>query len=499
MVKKAEDIRIIDMNSTELGLSVHKLMENAGARAADLILSEYSEAKIFAVCCGSGNNGGDGFVTTRHLAAANKKVKLLLVSHPSKIRSSAAKRNFEILKQMEKTIEISIINDTSKIKQLKNELKKVDVIIDALLGIGLSVEPYDPIKSAILAINNVKKPVVSLDIPSGMWSDKKKLPDLYVKADKIPTFHDSKPCLEIPELKKKTVICSIGVPPEAELFVGKGDLFTTIKTRRDTSHKGENGMVLLIGGSKEYSGAPLLTSRAALRTGVDLVLTCVPSSIEKSAQANSPNIIVNACEGDYFNKKHIPTITELLYKFDSVIIGPGLSQKDEVKEFVLEFIKQLPDTKPLVIDADALKAIKDDLSLLTEKNVIITPHSGEFSMLFGSSPPEKWQKRGSYVNDFAKKYETCILLKGHYDIIADGKQFKINRTGHPGMTVGGTGDVLAGITGAIFAQNSKIFRVACSSAYLAGKAGELAAKDFGNSLLATDVIEKIPEILLKEK
>ncbi|MHA1463402.1 MAG: NAD(P)H-hydrate epimerase, partial [Candidatus Heimdallarchaeota archaeon] len=244
MVITSEEVRIIDENSEELGLSVLQLMENAGAAGARVAVKEFPNAELIAVCCGTGNNGGDGMVLARHLVSMNKRVRLFLVGHKSKIRSQAALTNFNILTQLEHSIEIIIISDSSLIKTLKEKLSDVDLIIDSLLGIGLTDEPYEPIKSAIITINNTGKPIFSVDLPSGMWSDIPKKTKLMINADKIATFHDTKPCLTIKGLQEKTTICSIGVPPEAELFVGKGDLRAAFPKRKTDSHKGENGMVL---------------------------------------------------------------------------------------------------------------------------------------------------------------------------------------------------------------------------------------------------------------
>jgi len=495
MVIIADEVKIIDLNSEELGVSVAQLMENAGAAVAQVVLEHYPKAKSIAICCGTGNNGGDGMVAARHLASKDRKIKLILLGQENKIRTAISKQNFNILKQMENSVNITVINDSSKISRMKNELTDVELIIDALLGIGLTSEPYEPIKSAIKALNNANKPIISVDLPSGMFSDIPKKTKMMVTADLVVTFHDTKPCLTIDGLKEKTIVKGIGVPPEAELFVGKGDLHLAIPKREATSHKGENGTVLVVGGSIKYSGAPVLASRAALRTGADLVITCIPKSIANSVRTDSPNMIVRQLEGDYLTPNHIPEILEILKKFDVMVLGPGMSDNPESLKFVTEILDQVPKNKPIVIDADALKALPENLAILKKKPIVLTPHKGEFKIVFGDVLKEKWQDQIQIVLEKTKKYNCSVILKGKYDIISDGQKYKINRTGHEGMTVGGTGDVLAGILGAICAVNSNLFRASCAAIYLTGKAGEFAAEDFGNSLLATDVIEKIPEVL----
>jgi NAD(P)H-hydrate epimerase len=222
----------------------------------------------------------------------------------------------------------------------------------------------------------------------------------------------------------------------------------------------------------------------------------VPEPVANAAKSDSPNMIVRSFDGDCFTKKHVSEILELFTKFDTLAIGPGLGIQKETFEFVQELLAKAPDNKPIIIDADALKALKDSLVDFSQKEIIVTPHAGEFAILFGETPPSNWFQRLEFLAPFAKQHKVTILLKGKYDTISDGINSKINRTGHEGMTVGGTGDVLTGIVAAISALNTNLFRAASVGSYIAGKAGELAAADFGNSLLATDVIEKIPEILL---
>jgi NAD(P)H-hydrate epimerase len=268
-----------------------------------------------------------------------------------------------------------------------------------------------------------------------------------------------------------------------------------IPKREITSHKGENGTVLVVGGSIKYSGAPVLASRAALRTGSDLVITCIPASIANSVRSDSPNMIVRELEGDYLTSNHIPEILEIFEKFDVMVLGPGMSDNPQSIKFVTEILDKVPKHKPIIIDADALKALPDNLEILKKKPIVLTPHKGEFKILFGVDLKKRWQDQIETVLEKTKNHNCTIVLKGKYDIISDGEKFKINRTGHEGMTVGGTGDVLAGILGSLCAINSNLFRASCAATYLTGKAGEFAAEDFGNSLLATDVIEKIPEVL----
>jgi NAD(P)H-hydrate epimerase len=498
MVITAEEVTIIDKNSEELGVSVLQLMENAGAGAARLILENYPKTKSIIICCGIGNNGGDGFVVARHLSTKIDNVKVILLGHESRIRSNAAKKNYQILKEQCQTIEIVTIKDSTEKTHLRKQLREADVIVDALLGTGLRKTPYEPVKSAIKEINNAEKPVVSIDLPSGMYSDQAKKTKVMVEANLIATFHDTKPCLTIDELKEKTQIVGIGVPKEATTHVGKGDFIVTYPKRKQKSHKGQNGVVLVIGGSKEYSGAPLLSSLAALRTGADLVYTCLPEIIADVGKNVSPNLIIRTFDKTHLTNKSMKKVLELVEKVDCIVIGPGIGSHPDTLEFVSSFLAN-ELKKPIVIDADAFKSVKKSVSLLVKNITILTPHQGEFKLLFGQKVEDDLAKRSKQVLLYAKENSTSIVLKGKNDIISDGKSVKINRTGHQGMTVGGTGDVLAGVIGALISLNPNIFRASCAATYLTGKAGEYAAKEFGNSLLATDVVEMIPKVILDLK
>ena len=195
----------------------------------------------------------------------------------------------------------------------------------------------------------------------------------------------------------------------------------------------------------------------------------------------------------------LPKLMELAEYATSIIVGPGLGLMDETAKTVREFVKRVCKFKPLVLDADALKAISKEPINISGSNTVLTPHVGEFSMLTGVNlaPPERIEERMLQVMSEAKKFGVVILLKAHEDIISDGKRCKVNWTGNPGMTVGGTGDVLAGITATLLSWGVQPFRAACASAFINGMAGDLAVKERGYHIMATDVIEKIPEVFRK--
>lgn len=265
------------------------------------------------------------------------------------------------------------------------------------------------------------------------------------------------------------------------------------KERPKWSHKGDFGRLLVIGGSKRYTGAPALaalSAMASLRAGVDLVLVAAPERAANIIASFSPNLITEPLEGGFVSMRNMKKINYLAGKFDAISIGSGLGEEKETGKFVTKFIEKI--RKPCVIDADAIKALKKKR---LGDNFVLTPHAYEFYNISGEKPKQDITGRAKVVEKFAKKINSTILLKGAIDIISDGKRTALNRTGNPYMTTGGTGDVLTGICGSLLAQGISPFKSACASAYITGRAGDLAVKKKKQGLLATDIIEKIPEVI----
>lgn len=260
-----------------------------------------------------------------------------------------------------------------------------------------------------------------------------------------------------------------------------------LKQRNPLSHKGDNGRVLVIGGSKDYIGAPALAGLAALRSGADTVVIAAPEQVAWIINAVSPDLITKKFEGDFFNWDNVKDIIELAEGFDSVLIGNGLGLEPDTIDFVKEVAERT--TVPMVIDADAIKA----LHKAEVDNAIFTPHEKEFEILTEETLPHDLEQRAKIVQVFAKP-RLVFLLKGHIDIIADNKNIKYNRTGNPGMTIGGTGDVLAGLTAGFLAQTKDLFNSAHYAAYLNGKIGDYLLRKKGYGFTASDMVDNICKI-----
>lgn len=262
--------------------------------------------------------------------------------------------------------------------------------------------------------------------------------------------------------------------------------------RKDWSHKGDFGKLLVIGGSKKYSGSPTLSAIAAYRTGADLVTVAAPERSANIVASFSPDLIAYPLEGDFLNPKHLKTLFNMARDSDAVVIGGGLGREKETMKTVLGFLK---DTGlPCVVDADGIHALAGNVEVIRE-NWILTPHSKEFKTLTHEKPEPNLEDRTRLVRYFASRFNTTIILKGFVDVISDGNEIFTNKTGDPCMTKGGTGDTLTGICGALLARGVKPIDAACAGAYINGLAGSLVAKEYGPGMLASDLIKFIPRAI----
>jgi len=288
---------------------------------------------------------------------------------------------------------------------------------------------------------------------------------------------------------------------ESEI-IKKDQIKNLFPAREKEAKKYDFGYLIIIGGSQLYSGSPALAAMAALRTGVDLTLIVAPERSADIIASFSPNLIAYPLKGHDLGKDHLPILFSLIESAKkvahgkvAVLIGGGLGRDDETQEAIREFLSQIE--VPCVIDADAIWAIAPKKEeILPGKKFILTPHKFEFYVLSGKDVSAfSLEEKIKTVSQFAQSFKTTILLKGNPDIITNGEKTALNQTGCPEMTVGGTGDVLAGICGALLSQGFDEYEVAKVGAFISGKAGELAREEFSVGLLATDVIEKIPKVL----
>lgn len=485
------EMKALELNSEYLGVSTLQLMENAGKAVAEEISKRFKPNAKVTVFCGTGRNGGDGLVAARHLASLGFKVSVKLIGKESDLKSSIVVKNWEAVKSMLWSIETQILPDSSVVNSCES-----DVIIDALLGTGAKGLLKQPILQAVKAINESKGFKVAVDIPTGIDSDSGEILGDAVKADLTVTFH--KPKFGLKKAKEfcgEVKVAEIGIPLEAELFAGPGDVELVKKPRSLEAHKGDFGRLLIIGGSETYIGAPTFVGLAALRVGVDLVYIASPEKTAYAISTISPNLITIKLFGDHLSLDNLGEIQSLIKRVDAVVVGPGLGTHKETEEALKKIFNVLNEfKKPFLIDADAIKTF-GETKINLEAPVILTPHAGEFEKLTGVKPSSLIRERIEEVKEAARKFKAVILLKGYVDVISNGEKFKLNFTGNPGMTVGGTGDVLAGIAGAFLAQGIDPFKSAVAAAFINGVAGDTAYSEKGYHIVSTDLIEKIPKAI----
>lgn len=481
----------IEMNAEYLGVSTQLMMENAGRAIANEIAKRFTKDSKIVSVSGLTGNGGDAFTAARHLACMGYRVESLVLGDPSNITLQNSKVNYNAVSNMKDSVKIIAIKDSSLIPEIK-----ANVIIDGLIGTSLKGPLRPPFLQMVQAINKADVFKVSVDIPTGMEADSGTIHGEAIKADLTLTFHKPKMGYKHNSGATKELIpTSIGIPPEAEHYIGPGDVWMLHPNRESDSHKGMWGSLLMIGGSETYSGAPTLTSLAAYRMGLDLVYTAVPDTAAGAVSSASPSMITIKLKGERLTPNNIKQLEKPLEKVSAVAIGPGLGVAADTVEAVGKLIEMVNQRGlPLVLDADGLKAYAENPVKLSVRTVF-TPHSREFVILTGKAAKGTHHEKGAVVEREAKRLGSVILLKGNVDVISNGKNTRYNWTGNPGMTVGGTGDVLTGIVGAYLAQGADPFYAAGAAAFINGKAGDLVAAEKGYHLLSEDLIEKIPHVV----
>lgn len=470
----AAEMAVVDANAEALGIPRRQLMESSGNAVARVVRDVADPGSSVALVCGRGNNGGDTFVATRFLDEYDTTVHLL--GRPDTISTHIAQENWKALEQM--AADTRIVRDSTDL-----DLGNPAVAVDGLLGTGVAGPLREPIASAVARLNDLNATVVAVDVPSGIDPDTGTAESDAVAADHVVTFHDQKPGLV--DLDAEVTVADIGIPDAAELFVEAGDLLRLDRETR--SHKGDNGEVLVIGGGP-YTGAPALAGQAALRAGADLVRIACPGAVAREIQGYSANLIVRPFAGDFLAEDSVTGLVELAASHDTVVVGPGLGAEDATLEAVATFLAEYSGTA--VVDAEAIQVVPE---LDTEADLLCTPHQGELAQM-GGETDDDWRRLRDHVQSFAEQIGHTLLVKGPSDVISNAKTTRVNRTGNAGMTVGGTGDVLAGVAGALATSLDPIDAGAVA-AYANGRAGDIALDEQGFGIVATDVLAEVSGVL----
>jgi len=481
------------------GISGVDLMGAAGkviAEKAKSLTVEIHNPRIVIVC-GKGNNGGDGFATANYLK--NMSIQVFSLIEENSIKGDSAHFH-ELCVQNNVTIHYGI-NPTDDLE--------CDLIIDAILGTGCQGELKDDYAKWTKWINSFSCQVLAVDCPTGIDGNRGIAAKFSVSATATVSMGYPKLglCIKQGQIHSgKIQSVDIGFPDIVNELSGlrwnrfeKQSITDMLTEVNSDTYKHRQGKVLIIAGSKGMTGAAVLSTFGALRSGAGLTVTCAPESIEDIYEKTIIEGMTVGCEDDglgYFIHDCFDTISEKFEWCDAIVIGPGLGRDSKTMELVKDVI--LNAQKPLIIDADGLRIFHDNLDLFEKINVpyIITPHEGEFCELLGID-------RGKYIDSFPQNIEQfmvdfpgVLVLKNAPTITFHQKEAMVNTSGNPGMATAGMGDVLAGILGTFVAQGMDIYQAAKAGVFLHGLAADNKAEEKGlRGLIASDLLDELPKVL----
>lgn len=516
----AAQMQRIDRLTTEHhGVPSLTLMENAGHGVMDFLLARFAplDQERIVILCGRGNNGGDGFVVARLLREKGLKPRVVLLANPEGLKGDAAV-NFERLAASGAP---ELVEDRVAWQRLRPSIQNATLLIDAILGTGLSKPLEGFLLEVVRDLNNAfpEARVVAVDLPTGISADTGELIGECVRADASVTFtapkraHVFAPACEF---VGEWVVKPIGTPPkllqsDPELFLNltsRQDLAWLVRPRELEAHKGSFGHVLILAGSVGKTGAAALAAKAALRAGAGLVTVATPKSAmpivsalgmefmtEPLPETGSGTLSVHALDCGRLDK---------LVEGKSVLaVGPGVGNVAETAELIRTVVNRYDI--PMVLDADGLNAFAGCINALhsVDKIRVLTPHPGEMSRLTGQKTAEILRRRIEVAREFAREHPVHLVLKGFRTLTAapDG-QVAVNPTGNPGMATGGTGDVLTGLIAGLLAQYPmrSVTEVVAGAVYLHGLAGDLAARELGQaSMIAGDLLDALPRAFKEVK
>ena len=496
--------------AARLGVSEGFFLEKAGFALAQYV-SEYTDNNsdpCAAIICGRGLNGADGMAAARHLIKRGCKVWVFTVGYerdPAPLTLNA-RLQFEIAGGTVLSIEEDLERAMSVLTS-----KSCDVVVDALFGIGFSRsrEPDKHIRAAISLINCFERTVISVDIPSGVDPDTGETWEVFVRADRTITFTLPKPAHYLSASQEycgALDIVDIGIPPElieqADIRLSafeNSDFERNIPPRRQNSHKGDYGRLLILAGSRGYTGAAALAARAALRTGAGTVSLGVPASVYPILAMKLDEAMVFPLpedENGMLARDASDEILKRLLRSDALLMGCGLGRGGDIPFLVETVIGNA--SVPVILDADGLNALASNINMLKGKRcgLVLTPHRGEFIRLFGENYKLEGENDPSAAIRLASEHGCVIVMKGHRTVTADSMSACLNLSGNAGLAKGGSGDVLAGIIASFAVQGMALGMAAAFGVSLHGRAGDLAAENLGQySMLPSDIIAAIPSFL----
>jgi hydroxyethylthiazole kinase-like uncharacterized protein yjeF len=504
----AEEMRVIDRATSEhFGVSSLTLMENAGAAVADHVLTHHGALRRVVVFCGKGNNGGDGFVAARRLHQKGKTVQVILLADPAELKGDAAIMYGKL------PVAATAVHSSEELNSDRVRLSlPADLYLDAILGTGFKPPVSGLYADAIAILNASQAPVISVDIPSGADADAMApQKEIIARADSIVTFTAARPAHVFSLLTDgPTYIAGIGSPPEAIVsslqlnVITAHDFAPLIDERLAESNKGNYGHVLVIGGSFGKAGAAAMAGMSGLRAGAGLVTVATPKSVLSTVAGFHPEVMTEPLPETAAGTIAASAAERIstLAKGKSVLaIGPGISREPETASLVRDLVAKADI--PIVLDADGLNAFEGHANELNGKGrlLVITPHPGEMARLAGCSIADVQKDRLGVARAFAREHELIVVLKGHRTLVVqpDGEAWA-NTTGNPGMSTGGTGDILTGMVAAMIAQTTRAqnrtdaLLAVIAAVHLHGLAGDVMRESVGeHSMVATDLLRGLPE------
>ncbi len=506
----SSEIQEMDRETIEsFGLPGMVLMENAGRGAFGILQKTFPDIrkKRVGVASGRGNNGGDGFVIARYLSGIGVKATVYLFAQRSSVKGDAA-TNLNLLDHL--GVSVREITDKTSLLQNQDEMSKNEIWVDAIFGTGLNSEVKDFFKIVIDFLNSLKRPIVSVDIPSGLNADTAMPSGAVIRAHTTVTFGFPKTghiLFPGADFTGNLEIIDIGIPPHIVQKIGpKNSILTdeTIKKflppRKLTSHKGTYGHVLVVAGSAGKAGAAAMTGIGALRSGAGLVTMAIPENINSIIQSQvleAMTVPLESHKDGFLDETVFDAIMEQLKGKKCLAIGPGIGTAIQTKELVLKILQNV--CVPVVLDADGLNCMANHLEVLRhmKSQAVLTPHPGEMSRLTGEAVSDIQRDRIGCARRFSQAHKVHLVLKGARTVIAhpDGT-VHVNLAANPGMATGGMGDVLTGIISGLIAQGLTPEAASCSGVYLHGKSADLLSETMGRyGFLASDVASTLPSVI----
>lgn len=500
-------MRKIEENANNGGMSYITMMENAGKACFNTLIKAVAKDEKPSVCilCGKGKNGGDGFVIARYLKNAGFDVSVVLTDGKPKAD--------EAIQMFEKLENIEFLDCFEDKNSAVSCIQKSDCIIDCIFGIGFKGELSGYAAELAGMINKMKKTVVAVDIPSGLEGDSGKVNGAALKADYTFAISCLKP---VHVLKPASSYCGkvfvVDIGFDKSCYETDVSAIYEIADRRfvkerlikrtSESNKGTYGKLLCVCGSRNMQGAAVLCTNAAIKSGAGIVISAFPEKAYSAIAPKATEALMLPLKDDksgFISFDAEGNVLKALKSATAVVVGCGLGNIEATKRIVNCVIRQAKC--PIVLDADGINAVSSNINILKSASVpvVLTPHPGEMSRLTGKTVEEIQSDRVNIAKEFAQKFDVTLILKGNNTVIAlsDGRVF-VNTTGNAGMAKGGSGDVLAGITGSFLAQGMSADDAAVCAVYIHGLCGDLTAKKYSmTGMTPSMMIDRLPKLFSK--